>query len=63
MMRVLLKEYETAVYALGGRALQYARGSVRALRLVRAWLSLDRLLQVSPLQTAVSIQSFENIRR
>src|SRR5258706_6361857 len=62
MMNVLLKHYQTHVDGVGWRALQNTSRSVRIREPVRHRLSLDRLLQVSPLQTFIGIQPFEHIR-
>src|SRR5258708_14264105 len=62
MMNVLLKHYQTHVDGVGWRALQDTSGGVRIRKPVRYRLSLDSLLQVSPLQTTIGIQPFEHIR-
>src|SRR5438876_11524518 len=62
MMNVLLKHYQTHVDGVGWRALQNTSRSVRIREPVRHWLSLDRLLQVSPLQAFIGIQPFEHVR-
>src|SRR5437588_1081822 len=60
MMNVLLTHYQTHVDGFGWRALQNASRRVRIWEPVRHRLSLDRLLQVSPLQTFIGIQPFEH---
>src|SRR5882672_4672912 len=62
MMNVLLKHYQTHVDGVGWHALQNTSRSVRIREPVGHRLSLDRLLQVSPLQTFIGIQPFEHVR-